>query len=86
MQQFGGQRTVARYAYLDPRNERWQLDTGEAADAELIDEAVRTVSEVREAVEVGDLRVNPRVAVCPSYCSFLNICRVNEFSRWKQWS
>ena len=85
-QQFQEQRTVARYAYIDPRSERWQLDTGDADDATLIDEAIETVVAVRNAVRVGDLRVNPAVAACPSYCSFLNICRVNEFSRWKQWS
>lgn len=85
-QQFGGGRTVARYAYLDPKNERWQLDTAQAEDDELINEALGTAIAVRDAVRDGDLRVNPTVAVCPSYCSFLNICRVNEFSRWKQWS
>lgn len=84
--QLGGGRTVARYSYLDPLNEKWDLDTAEDADATLIDQAVAAAVGVRDAVESGSFHVSPSVPACPSYCSFLNICRVNEFSRSKQWS
>ena len=84
--QFGGGRTIARYAYLDPLSEKWELDTADEADSGLIDRALELVGEVRTAVEAGAFHVAPSVAVCPSYCSLRNICRVNEFSRAKQWS
>ena len=84
--QFGGGRTVARYSYLDPLNEKWDLDTGKDADSTLIDQALAAATRVRDAVESGNFQVSPSVPACPSYCSFLNVCRVNEFSRAKQWS
>ena len=51
----------------------------------LLDDIVEVAREVRDAVDAGDFRVNPRVKPCPTYCSFRNVCRVNGFSRSKRW-
>ena len=80
------ERVIARYAYLDPRHETWQLDTAIEQDAALVRDALDTAGAVRDSVRSGDLRVNPQVPDCPPYCNFRNICRVNEYSRWKAWS
>ena len=85
-EQLGAQRLIARYAYLRPPSKEWSLDTDDAADAALIDEVARHAGEVRESVAGGDFQVNPQVPVCPSYCDFRHVCRVNQFSRSKQWS
>ena len=85
-QQHGADRVVARYAFLDPRNEKWSLDTRDEADRNRIEVARQTVEEVRDRVTAGDFRVFPTPPTCPSYCSFRLMCRVNEFSRWKSWT
>ena len=82
-EQLGAERLVARYAYLDPRAEEWALDSADAADEALIDEAKRHAEVVRERVEAGDFRVNPQVTPCPGYCAFRHACRVNQFTRSK---
>ncbi len=81
----GAERLVARYAYLDPRAREWALDSAEPADEALIEEAARHAQAVRSSVGAGDFRVNPQVASCPTYCDLRHVCRVNQFSRWKQW-
>ena len=83
---FSADRAVARYAYLDPSHRIWKIDTVEAADAALLTQARTAVQAVRASVEAGEFPVAPTVPVCPSYCDFQHICRVNQFSRWKQWS
>ena len=85
-EQYAGERTVARYAYLDPSGRPWQLDTEQPGDRDLIETALARVRAVRADVEGGDLRVSPRERECPSYCDARTICRVNEFSRRKRWS
>ena len=79
------ERIIARYAWLDPSIPEWDIDSSRAEDAELLDKVVAVAQGVRDAVESGDFRVNPQVKPCPSYCSFRHICRVNGFSRWKNW-
>ncbi len=79
------ERLVARYAYLDPRAREWALDSANSADKALIDDAARHAERVRSSVGTGDFRVNPQVANCPTYCDLRHICRVNQFTRWKQW-
>ena len=83
---FAAPRAVARYAYLDPNAPNWRIDTDEAPDAELLSQALTAAQTVRTSVVAGDFRVAPTVSPCPSYCDFQHICRVNQFSRWKQWS
>ena len=85
-EQLGVERLIARYAYLDPRQKEWALDSADPPDAELIEDAARHAEVVRSSVAAGDFRVNPQVTPCPSYCDFQHICRVNQFTRWKQWS
>ncbi len=79
------ERLVARYAYLDPRAREWALDSANPADDALIDDAARHAEQVRSSAGTGDFRVNPQVANCPTYCDLRHICRVNQFTRWKQW-
>ena len=78
-------RVIARYAWLDPNNRQWDIDTARGEDAALLDNVVAIAHEVRSAVDSGDFRVNPMVQPCPSYCAMRHVCRVNEFSRWKSW-
>ena len=85
-EQLGVERLIARYAYLDPRQKEWALDSADPADAELIEDAARHAEGVRSSVAEGDFRVRPQVTPCPRYCDFKHICRVNQFTRWKQWS
>ncbi len=80
------ERLIARYAYLDPREKEWALDSADPADAALIEDAARHAEVVRASVASGDFRVNPQVTPCPRYCDFKHICRVNQFTRWKQWT
>ena len=77
------ERLIARYAYLDPREKEWALDSANPADAELIEDAARHTEAVRSSVAGGDFRVNPQVPTCPSYCDFRHVCRVNQFTRSK---
>ena len=77
------ERLIARYAYLDPREKEWALDSANPAHAELIEDAARHAEVVRDSVAEGDFRVNPQVTPCPSYCAFQHICRVNQFTRSK---
>ncbi len=85
-EQLDAERLVARYAYLDPRAREWELDSANPADEELIEEAARHTERVRFLVGAGDFRVDPQVPSCPTYCDARHICRVNQFSRWKQWT
>ena len=78
----GAGRVIARYAWLDPQAREWEIDSSLADDALLLDHVAEIAREVRDSVEAGDFRVNPKVP-CPTYCSFRHVCRVNEFSRWK---
>ena len=80
------ERIIARYASMrghgaPPR----QLDTDDPDDRQIIDLALPRAEQVRAAVRAGDFRVNPQVPVCPFWCSFRHVCRVNQFSRWKRW-
>ena len=79
------ERVIARYAWLDPSISEWDIDSSRGEDAELLERVVDVAQGVRDAVDSGDFRVNPQVKPCPSYCSFQHICRVNGFSRWKNW-
>ena len=80
------ERVVApRYAWLNPGNRTWDLDSSRPDDQAVLGHVVGVADEVRSSVESGDFRVNPQVQPCPSYCSFRHICRVNEYSRWKRW-
>ena len=85
-EQLQAERLIARYAYLDHRAEEWALDSANADDERLIEEAAGHAEAVRSSVTAGDFRVNPQVPTCPSYCDFRHICRVNQFTRWKQWT
>ncbi len=77
-------RVVARYAWLNPKNTDWALDSASEDHAAAIESILTVAGDVRNSVESGDFRVNPQVR-CPSYCSMRHICRVNQFSRWKRW-
>ena len=77
------ERLIARYAYLDPREKEWALDSANPDHAALIEDAARHAEVVRASVAEGDFRVNPQVTPCPSYCAFQHICRVNQFTRSK---
>ena len=85
-EQLQAERLIARYAYLDPRADEWALDSANADDEALIEDAAGHAEAVRSSVTAGDFRVNPQVPTCPSYCDFRHICRVNQFTRWKQWT
>ena len=85
-EQLGAERLIARYAYLDPRADEWELDSANADHAALIEDAARHAEVVRSSVAAGDFRVNPQVTPCPRYCDFQHICRVNQFTRLKQWN
>ena len=84
--QLGAPRIVARYAWLSPHAREWTLDSADGGDEALIADAARHAADDREAIAAGDFRVNPRDAPCPRYCEFRAACRVNQFSRYKQWS
>ena len=85
-EELGAERLIARYAYLDPRADEWALDSANPRDEALIEEAARHAEVVRSSVAGGDFRVDPQVTPCPSYCAFQHICRVNQFTRSKQWN
>ena len=85
-EQLQAERLVARYAYLDPRASEWRLDSADPADEALIEDAARQADAVRSRVAAGNFRVDPPSPACPTYCDFRHICRVNQFSRWKQWT
>ncbi len=78
-------RVVARYAWLNQPPREWDLDTSRAGDAALLDSVVDVAASTRAAIDAGNFRVAPQVSVCPSYCAFQHVCRVNEVSRWKRW-
>ena len=79
----GAERIIARYAWLDPQARVWDLDSSRPEDSLLLDHVAEVARQVRDAVDSGDFRVNPKVKPCPTYCSFRHVCRVNGFSRWK---
>ncbi len=85
-EQLQADRLVARYAYLDPRAREWELDSANPTDDALIEEAAVHAQAVRSSVGTGNFRVDPQVPSCPTYCDARHICRVNQFSRWKQWN
>ena len=64
----------------------WSLDTANDEDEHVIDDVVQIASDVRDSVDSGDFRVNPKDADCPTYCEFKHICRVSHYSRWKEWN
>ena len=82
----GAPRVLARYAYLRPQESPWHLDSAEAGDEPILTGAAEAALEVRERVRGGSFQVRPEVPVCPRYCAFQHGCRVNQFSRSKQWS
>ena len=84
--ELGARRTVARYSFLRPQRSPWWLDSDRPDDAAALADAVAVASEVRREVAAGSFQVDPKVPVCPSYCSYRTACRVNEFSRSKTWS
>lgn len=79
------ERVIARYASMRGHGAPQQLDSDDPADRQIIDDALPRAEGVRAAVRAGDFRVNPQVTVCPKWCSFQHVCRVNQFSRWKRW-
>ena len=79
------ERVIARYASMRGDGALRQLDSGDPADRQIIDDALPRAEAVRAAVQAGDFRVNPQVAACPTWCPFRHVCRVNQFSRWKRW-
>lgn len=79
------ERIIARYASMRGHGAPRQLDTDDPDDRQIIDMALPRAEQVRAAVRAGDFRVNPQVPVCPFWCSFRHVCRVNQFSRWKHW-
>ena len=85
-EQLQAERLIARYAYLNHRADEWALDSANPDDAALIEEAAQHAEGVRTSVAEGDFRVDPQVPTCPSYCAFRHICRVNQFTRRKQWT
>ncbi len=82
---FGADRVVARYAFLRLRSGEveWNLDTARPEDEALLAAAAEVAREVRANVDAGRFEVLPTVSSCPSYCSFINACRVNHYTRWK---
>ncbi|MGE3856491.1 MAG: PD-(D/E)XK nuclease family protein [Dehalococcoidia bacterium] len=83
---FGQARVVARYAFLRAPKAEWALDSARPEDRELLDAAAERAIEAREGIADGEFRVAPNVDKCPWYCAFQHACRVNSFSRRKQWS
>ena len=81
----GASRVIARYAWLNPPKNEWELDTAREEDTAIIEEVVQVTGEVRRAVGSGDFRVRPDVQPCPRYCPMIHSCRVNDFTRWKRW-
>ena len=81
----GARRVIARYAWTNPNTREWRLDSAAQQDEAVIDDVVAVAASVRDSVESGDFRVDPRVTPCPTYCSFKHVCRVNELTRWKRW-
>lgn len=85
-QTFGDARVVARYAFLRAPRTEWALDSDRADDRTLLDDAAATALAARDRIAHGSFEVAPQVAKCPSYCAFIHACRVNAFSRRKQWN
>ena len=83
--ELGARRVIARYAFLRPDKE-WRLDTNDDRDHEAFAYALEVADDVRADIAAGKYEVNPRVPICPSYCSFRTVCRVSTFSRSKTWS
>ncbi len=84
--QQGAQRLVARYGWLTPPKKEWDLDSSNPDDAQLIEDVLDTADKVRRQVDSGNFQVAPQVSSCPPYCAMIHVCRVNEFTRWKQWT
>lgn len=82
----GAERLVARYAYLRPQGKEWALDTASPADETLINAVAGQSAAIRDQVASGDFRVSPSVPVCPPWCDFRRVCRVNQFTRFKRWN
>jgi len=55
-------------------------------DAAMLIAAAQVARDVHAAAERGTSTLRPRVATCPSYCAFINACRVNHYTRHKHWS
>jgi len=84
--QEGASRLVARYGWLRPPKKEWDLDSSNPDEAQLIEDVLDTADKVRKQVDSGNFQVAPRVSSCPPYCAMIHVCRVNEFTRWKQWT
>lgn len=84
--QAGSSRMVARYAWVKPPKKEWDLDSAKPEDALLINKVIDTAANVRENVTNGNFHVSPDVPSCPTYCTMIHVCRVNEYTRWKSWS
>ncbi len=78
-------RVRARYAYLRPDGDPWELDSANPSHDRIIQDAARVASEVRELAAAGRFPVAPVVDPCPSYCAFQHMCRVSHTSRSKEW-
>ncbi len=78
-------RTIARYAYLRPDADPWELDSADAEDRQLIEDVASIALDVRERASEGRFQVGPVVDPCPPYCAYLHICRVGHTSRRKEW-
>lgn len=86
-EKFGTERVVARYSFLrlKPNESEWSLDTDRDEDEALLAAAGQVAREVRSSVDAGEFEVRPTVSTCPSYCAFIHACRVNHYTRWKNW-
>jgi ATP-dependent helicase/nuclease subunit B len=80
------ERVVARYSFLRPPRTAWQLDSADGDDRAILDAAAGVAARVRDDVAGGRFPVAPSVTPCPDYCDYRTVCRVNHFSRWKQWT
>ena len=78
-------RVVARYAFLRPPRNTWRLDSANAEDRAIIEEAARVAVKTRASIGDGTFHVAPTPNECPSYCAFQHLCRVNSYSRRKRW-
>lgn len=86
-EKFGVARVVARYSFLRLKasEEEWSLDTSDPEDEAMLAAAGEVARDVRGRVDAGQFEVRPMVNQCPTYCSFIHACRVNHYTRWKEW-
>ena len=79
------ERVVARYAFLGlkPNETEWTLDSDRPGDTAILDFALEVARGAQADIGAGHFEVAPRVATCPTYCAFINACRVSHYSRRK---